>query len=100
MCTAADLFILCSKRMPYYSAMYGICAGTAQGGHYYSFIKDRRGAIGGQDSPSTSSKSHEGTTASSDKDSAVWYEFNDAYVKPFDVKDIPDECFGGEVSVS
>ena len=43
--------------------------GTADSGHYYSLIKDNTDA---------------------------WYEFNDSIVKPFDIKDLPQEAFGGE----
>ncbi|KAK9875298.1 hypothetical protein WA026_007696 [Henosepilachna vigintioctopunctata] len=49
--------------------------GTADGGHYYSFIKDR-------------------SSGSRDK----WFLFNDAEVKPFDPNQIAAECFGGEVT--
>ena len=49
--------------------------GTAEGGHYYAFIRDR-------------------TTLQRDK----WYSFNDAEVKPFDPSQIASECFGGEVA--
>ncbi|CAH1127870.1 unnamed protein product [Ceutorhynchus assimilis] len=49
--------------------------GTADGGHYYSFIKDR-------------------TTCARDK----WFLFNDAEVKPFDPNQIAAECFGGEMT--
>lgn len=45
-------------------------SGGAEGGHYYSFIKDR--------------------------ENNKWFEFNDTNVRPFDVKDLPDETFGGE----
>ena len=38
--------------------------GTAESGHYYSFIKDR--------------------------ESDLWYEFNDTIVRPFDPNDIPN----------
>lgn len=51
--------------------------GTADGGHYYSFIRDR-------------------TTTNRDK----WFLFNDAEVKPFDPSQIAAECFGGEMTVS
>lgn len=44
-------------------------AGVAQGGHYYSFIKDRT--------------------------SAKWYRFDDEDVTPFDPSSIERECFGG-----
>ena len=48
--------------------------GTADGGHYYAFIRDR--------------------TSVKDK----WYSFNDAEVKTFDPSQIASECFGGEMS--
>jgi hypothetical protein len=51
--------------------------GTADGGHYYSFIRDR-------------------TATNRDK----WFLFNDAEVKPFDPSQIAAECFGGEMTVS
>jgi ubiquitin carboxyl-terminal hydrolase 9/24 len=44
--------------------------GTADSGHYYSFIQDRK--------------------------SDHWIEFNDKIVKDFDPDDIPSEAFGGE----
>jgi ubiquitin carboxyl-terminal hydrolase 34 len=48
--------------------------GTADGGHYYSFIKDR----------------------TKDK----WFLFNDAEIKPFDSNQLATECFGGEMTVN
>lgn len=45
-------------------------SGGAEGGHYYSYIKDRASAI------------------------EQWYEFNDTVVKPFDPENIERECFG------
>lgn len=52
--------------------------GTADGGHYYSFIRDKlHKSESGQDK---------------------WYLFNDAEVKPFDPSQIASECFGGEVT--
>ena len=47
--------------------------GTADSGHYYSFIKDKDHPEGNK-----------------------WYEFNDSIVRDFDPNDIPSECFGGE----
>jgi len=44
--------------------------GTAESGHYYSFIKDNS--------------------------SPEWFEFNDNIVRPFDPKDLSSEAFGGE----
>jgi len=49
-------------------------AGVAQGGHYYSFIKDRN--------PGSEEK---------------WYRFDDEDVTPFDPVSIESECFGGKV---
>lgn len=54
--------------------------GTADGGHYYSFIKERDNGNGGP----------------SDR----WFFFNDAEVKLFDPSQIAAECFGGEMTVS
>lgn len=45
--------------------------GTADFGHYYSFIK-----------------------ISEDK----WHEFNDSLIKEFDPKNIESECYGGQNS--
>lgn len=50
--------------------------GTAEGGHYYSFIRDRSAPQG-----------HD-----------QWFLFNDAEVKPFDPAQIASECFGGEMT--
>ncbi|XP_023809752.1 ubiquitin carboxyl-terminal hydrolase 24 isoform X2 [Oryzias latipes] len=50
-------------------------SGQAHAGHYYSFIKDRRGSSRGR-----------------------WYKFNDNMVEEFDMNDetLEYECFGGE----
>ncbi|KAM9326707.1 ubiquitin carboxyl-terminal hydrolase 24 [Gastrophryne carolinensis] len=50
-------------------------SGQAHAGHYYSFIKDRRGCR-----------------------KSKWYKFNDTVVEEFDLNDetIEYECFGGE----
>ena len=47
--------------------------GTADSGHYYSFIKDKDNSSNGK-----------------------WYEMNDSIVREFDPNDIASECFGGE----
>ena len=54
--------------------------GTADGGHYYSFIRDRLNK--------------------SDMGQDKWYLFNDAEVKQFDPCQLASECFGGEMTVS
>lgn len=52
-------------------------AGVAQGGHYYSFIKDRSSTKpGGEDK---------------------WYKFDDEDVTPFDPSIMEQEAFGGKV---
>nr|XP_006014607.1 PREDICTED: ubiquitin carboxyl-terminal hydrolase 24-like [Latimeria chalumnae] len=50
-------------------------SGQAHAGHYYSFIKDRRGC-----------------------GKRKWYKFNDTVVEEFDLNDetLEYECFGGE----
>jgi hypothetical protein len=48
-------------------------SGTADSGHYYSFVKDRE-----------------------HPDSGKWYELNDHIVRDFDPNDIAQECYGGE----
>lgn len=45
--------------------------GTADGGHYYSYVNDR--------------------------DTDKWHEFNDTYVKEYDPANLPDDAFGGKL---
>ncbi|KAF9350177.1 hypothetical protein BGX34_001374 [Mortierella sp. NVP85] len=56
--------------------------GTADSGHYYSYIKDR----------STSSGSG---SLLRDNERPRWYLFNDSKVEEFDPNDIPIKAFGG-----
>ena len=51
--------------------------GTAESGHYYSYIRDSRPRNTVPD-PMTE-----------------WYEFNDSEVKPFRIEDMDQYCFGG-----
>ncbi|CAG8438368.1 11338_t:CDS:10 [Funneliformis caledonium] len=51
--------------------------GTADSGHYYSFIRERK--------PLYNDTSYE----------RRWYQFNDSNVEIFDPKEIPKQCFGG-----
>ncbi|KAF3938205.1 hypothetical protein ABW19_dt0203147 [Dactylella cylindrospora] len=55
-------------------------SGTAETGHYYSYIKDRAG------------KQLDGMP--------LWFEFNDAEVSTFDPSTIPSNCFGGPDSLT
>lgn len=63
--------------------------GTADGGHYYSFIKERNGCQTGN------GLTNLGYGGSREK----WFLFNDAEVKQFDPAQIATECFGGEMTV-
>lgn len=49
-------------------------SGYAEGGHYYSFIKDREDQT----------------------DADAWYDFNDENVRDFHKSELEAECFGGE----
>ncbi|KAL6077589.1 USP domain-containing protein [Balamuthia mandrillaris] len=51
-------------------------SGNAEAGHYYSFIKDRATRTG------------------------QWYLFDDTSVKPWDLRDLQNECFGGEEEIT
>lgn len=59
--------------------------GTADGGHYYSFIKER-----------DADRLQRVAAKPNDR----WLLFNDAEVKVFDSTQIATECFGGETTVS
>ncbi|PRP81656.1 hypothetical protein PROFUN_01163 [Planoprotostelium fungivorum] len=63
-------------------------SGSADAGHYYSYIKER----GGQANSLRSSVGED----QGDR----WFEYNDKNVTLFDPKDIPTECFGGTQQVT
>jgi ubiquitin carboxyl-terminal hydrolase 34 len=54
--------------------------GTADYGHYYSFIRERLPKVAGE--------------------ACKWYQFNDTLVEPFDPEEIPKTCFGGADTVT
>jgi len=83
--------------------------GTAEGGHYYSFIRERNqnqencsnnNNNDGLDENSIETNTTSNTSGnSSSSTKAKWYLFNDAEVKPFDaVSQLASECFGGETT--
>lgn len=65
-CTTPDVFQLAGVL---------VHNGTAESGHYYSYIKDR----------------HEFNEHSN----SIWFEFNDSEVSSFDPSVIPHQCYGG-----
>jgi ubiquitin C-terminal hydrolase len=64
------------KGDPYQYNLVGVLvhSGSADAGHYYSFIKERN---------------------KSSQNYGKWFEFNDTQVKEFDIKNLRKECFGG-----
>ncbi|CAM9145531.1 unnamed protein product [Chrysoparadoxa australica] len=59
-------------------------AGVAQGGHYYSFIRERK-----RDGPGGNSNGSEGN---------LWHRFDDEDVTSFDPSQVEAQCFGGMVA--
>lgn len=57
--------------------------GSAQGGHYYSYIRERRPA------------EFIAEVLSGQAPEPKWFEFNDHQIYPFDPKDMEAKCFGG-----
>jgi len=70
--------------------------GTAQAGHYYSFIKERTKDHNPHVSAAKSNAQSSSSPAAATGTEGRWLEFNDNLVRPFDVRRIEDECFGGE----
>jgi hypothetical protein len=69
--------------------------GTAQDGHYYSFIRDR-GDCAPDPTLSPDSMTREPLgDVSRINSSGKWYRFDDASVTAFDPRDLPKETFGG-----
>lgn len=73
-----DDFDAYSDQLEYNLIGVTVHTGNADGGHYYSFIKERNALHGPQQDR--------------------WFLFNDAEVKQFDPSQIEAECFGGEMT--
>ena len=67
-------------------------AGVAQGGHYYSFIKDTSSFSLSSSNPNAPTSS---TDSSSSTNTENWYKFDDDEVTPFTSDQIPLQCYGG-----
>lgn len=75
--------------------------GTADGGHYYSFIKERCASRVGEtvvvkEEEEQQQQNQQRPQGKEER----WFLFNDAEVKVFDSTQIAAECFGGEMTVS
>ncbi len=60
-------------------------SGTAEFGHYYSYINTNR---------------RDKKTGKTDPSKDVWLEFNDSLIKNYDVSKLPGDCFGGKEAIS
>ncbi|CAF3868679.1 unnamed protein product [Rotaria sp. Silwood2] len=69
--------------------------GTAEGGHYYSFIRERVKRPNDNNFPANADMILDNQQQCQQH---RWYLFNDAEVKQFDPSQIANECFGGEIT--
>jgi len=60
-------------------------SGTADSGHYYSYIRQRNSSSNASGADTNLSKAEESS----------WFCFNDTSVTPFDVSQLEAQCFGG-----
>ena len=67
-----------------------IHSGSANAGHYYSYIKDREKMKGTEEIFIQSKKGNYNISPANN-----WLKFNDDEVDNFDTKNIPQECYGG-----
>eukprot|EP00939_MAST-03C_sp_MAST-3C-sp1_P000808 g808.t1 len=86
--------------------LYDLCGvvmhrGVFDSGHYFSYIKTRHesgGAAGDAETtaPGSGGGTDDNTTCGERRVTALWHEFNDTIVRPFDPAKIPKKCYGGE----
>jgi len=81
---ADDVTLIPADKRQFWYRLVGVIVhtGSSDSGHYYSYIRERV--------PRFSEVTQE----------TRWLQFNDSTVEPFNPKDIPTECFGGNESVS
>ena len=63
-------------------------SGTANAGHYWSYINIKRGFMEPNEDDPNWAKTEDDP----------WFEFNDSTVKPFNFDKLKDECYGGDKS--
>lgn len=88
-----DSYKIYQKEDSYYEyELVGVVVhtGTADAGHYFSYINVKRD---GENEQMTYDKSNS-------KDVNNWLEFNDTMIRSFNVNNIEDECFGGSQNLS
>ena len=61
-------------------------SGTANAGHYWSYINTKRGYL--------ESEENDANWAKTEND--PWMEFNDSVVRDFNFEKLKDECYGGD----
>ena len=81
-----DIYEKDSEYYNYVLKGINIHMGSADGGHFFSLINvNREGKNNTLIDLNNENKINENQ----------WLKFNDSHISPFDIKDIPNECFGG-----
>ena len=74
-----------------------IHSGTANGGHYFSYIRERQGDVRRSTQSKRSASKPESLNSGSEM---KWYEFNDLRVSSWSIDHLEKHCFGGEDAVT
>ena len=83
-----DIYYKTDGYYDYYLVGVIIHTGSAESGHYYSYINTIRNGDTSNSNQSYFDKKNESHSSS-------WLEFNDSCISRFDIKKLEDECFGG-----